>query len=313
MSDIDYTALDGRSLRLFLAVLEEKSVTAAAERLGVTQSAVSHTLEKLRAIMQDPLFVKSGRGIVATAHAQALAERAQTLLDDMKAFTAGARFEPAGTTALFTVAANDFQRDLLLPGFFRGARRAAPGVRLRVIPSGAPSADLLRENRCDLVITPIPPTGADIIQKRLLRDRFACFYDPRARAAPASLADYVAARHVAVVFDNYDKLEFDKALDAHGIRRADVVTVANFSGVPVFLRGTDLLATVPSLLRTELMREFAIADYAFAGGDLADHTELRMYMVWHRRNHLDPAHCWLRATLEEVAQATVGQITGDAA
>jgi len=76
MKEIDHLALDGHALELFLAVLEEGSVTAAATRLGLTQSAVSHALNKLRRIAGDPLFAKSGRGIVATAHAQALAKGA---------------------------------------------------------------------------------------------------------------------------------------------------------------------------------------------------------------------------------------------
>ena len=121
MSEIDHLDLDGHLLRLLLAVHEEGSITRAAQRLGVTQSAVSHLLDKLRAIVGDPLFVKSGRGIVATAHAELLAGRARVLLDDLRAFsTAG--FEPARLAACFTVAANDLQRDLLLPALLRRLR-----------------------------------------------------------------------------------------------------------------------------------------------------------------------------------------------
>jgi molybdenum-dependent DNA-binding transcriptional regulator ModE len=82
MKKIDHLALDGHALALFLAVLEEGSVTSAATRLGLTQSAVSHGLNKLRRIVGDPLFAKSGRGIVATAHAQALAAKARALIDE---------------------------------------------------------------------------------------------------------------------------------------------------------------------------------------------------------------------------------------
>jgi DNA-binding transcriptional LysR family regulator len=95
MKKIDHLALDGHALELFLAVLEEGSVTAAATRLGLTQSAVSHALNKLRRIVGDPLFAKSGRGIVATAHAQALAAKARALIDEMRSFAGGVSFEPA--------------------------------------------------------------------------------------------------------------------------------------------------------------------------------------------------------------------------
>ncbi len=86
--------------RLLLAVHEEGSITRA--RLGVTQSAVSHLLDKLRAIVGDLLFVKSGRGIVATAQAELLAGRARVLLDELRAFSTAAGFEPARLTACFT-------------------------------------------------------------------------------------------------------------------------------------------------------------------------------------------------------------------
>src|SRR5262249_46900830 len=97
MNEIDHFALDGHALRLFLAVLEEGAVPRAARRLDLTQSAVSHGLDRLRRIASDPLFVKSGRGIVATAHAESLAEPARALLERMQAFAQGSRFEPSTT------------------------------------------------------------------------------------------------------------------------------------------------------------------------------------------------------------------------
>src|SRR3990172_2614702 len=118
MKKIDQLALDGHALRLFLAVLNEGSVTAAAARLGLTQSAVSHALQKLRDIDGDPLFVKSGRGIIATAHARSLAQQARALLDAMKVFASGASFDASTARLAFTIAANDFQRVLLLPPLF---------------------------------------------------------------------------------------------------------------------------------------------------------------------------------------------------
>jgi DNA-binding transcriptional LysR family regulator len=144
MSQFDHLDLDGHLLRLLLAVVEEGSVTQAAQRLGVTQSAVSHLLDKLRAIVGDPLFVKSGRGIVPTARAQALAIDARRLLDELRSFSSAAEFDPAKLSALVTIAANDLQRDLLLPSFLRYVRGQAPGFALRVIQSGAPTAEPAR-------------------------------------------------------------------------------------------------------------------------------------------------------------------------
>lgn len=301
MSKIDHLALDGRLLALLVAVTEEGSVTRAAHRLGVTQSAVSHLLDKLRVIVGDPLFVRAGRGIVATARARELTRRARGLLEELRDFAAVDRFDPASITATVTVAANDLQRDLLLPPFLARARRQAPGLVLRVIPSGVPAAELLRAEHCQLLVTPRPPAGADILQKRLFEDRYRVFFDPRARAAPRSAKAYLAAEHVGVVYERLGPLEVDRELAARGVRRRFVALVPGFSGIPPFLRGTPLLATVPGLLRTDLLRGFESCEVPVRCAPMP------MYLVWHRRHQADPMHRWLRDTLEAVVGPALAQ------
>ena len=299
-------SLDGRSLQVFLAVLETGSVTAAAAKLGVTQSAISHTLEKLRGLLNDPLFVKSGRGVVATAHAQSLADPARRLLDDMQALARGSRFEPAATEIRFIVAANDFQRDLLLPQF---RARVAPKIKrlsIEVIPSEAPSADMLRERHADLIITPRPPEGIDILQKRLLVDKVVCFFDSKSRKAPRTLKDYLSAEHVAVVYEGGRKTLFDQEIERVAGRRQLNVTVPNFSGVAAFLEGSTMLASLPSLMRTGIMRGFGSSPLP------CKISALPMYMVWHRRDLEDPASQWLRGELEATAQEVIARIRGTA-
>ncbi|WP_341702151.1 LysR family transcriptional regulator [Ferrovibrio sp.] len=304
MSNIDHLELDGHALRLFLAVLEEGSVTAAAARLGQTQSAVSHSLQKLRRILRDPLFVKSGRGIIATAHARALAEQARLLLDGMQAFASGADFDPSQADLALTIAANDFQRDLLLPTLFRLLEARTRSISLRAIPSQVPTADLLRDSHCDLLISPLPPAGTDVLQKRLLVDRYVCYYDAAERGAPADAAEFLAARHVTVVYSDNERLQFDKQLGAAGYDRQVAVSVPSFAGVPAFLRGSRMLACLPSLLQGQLMRGFAAAPLPLAAAD-RDFATLPMYMAWHRRMQQDPAHIWLRGMVEQAAAAAL--------
>ena len=115
MNKIDYLSLDGSTLRTFLTVLEESSVSRAAERLGVTQSAVSHTLDKLRVILEDPLFVRAGRGIESTARARALRASVESILDDLKSLTNKRKFDPLIEQMSFTIAANYFPIQLIFP------------------------------------------------------------------------------------------------------------------------------------------------------------------------------------------------------
>ena len=301
MNPIDTLNLDFRALSTFLAVLDEGSVSRAAVRLGVTQSAVSHTLERLRQALGDPLFVKSGRGIVPTRYALQAGPHIRQILDDMQSLSAGPPFSPATAEFTFTIAANDYQRDLLLPGLVRILRREAPGISLQVIPSGIPSADMLRKDVCDLIISPHPPEATDIMQRGLMADRMVVFYDPAHREPPKDLADYLKADHIALLFATGEKPSLDISISARGLTRRNVVTVSNFSGLPEFLRGTDMLATAPERMSKHLMRDFAWVPLPF------DFKPFTLLMLWHRRNQNDPAHKWLRNQVNAVA-ATVNRL-----
>ncbi len=303
MNEFDHFDLDGHALRLFLAVLEEGSVTAAADRLGLTQSAVSHALQKIRGIVRDPLFVKSGRGIAPTAHANALAQDARRLLADLKEFTRGASFDPRTTALFLTVAANDLQRDVLLPEFLHALKREFASVRLRIVPSDQPTPEMLREDRCDLVISPFPPSGVDILQKRLFDDEYVCFHDPQGREAPSSAEDYLAAEHVTVVYTSRVGLGFDTAMEAAGHHRRFSVEVVNFAGVPAFLRGSRRLASLPRGLAAGVMRNFVVTPLPVRVRE----ASFSMYLSWHRRNSDDPTHALVRKLLlREATRAASG-------
>jgi len=294
MSKFDYSDLDGHLLQLLVTVMEAGSVTGAAQRLGVTQSGVSHLLEKLRAITGDPLFVKSGRGIVPTARAEELAGQARALLRQMQHFAHSGEFDPARWQTTFTIAANDFQRDLLLPALAARLREAAPGVALRIIPSTIPRLEMLRNDDCQLVISPRPPDGADIVQKRLFEDEYRVFYDPAVRQAPASAAEYLAADHATVVYEPRRSLDLDQLLASQGLQRRFAVMVPSFSALPAFVRGTALLTTVPGLLARQ-----TFTGLASCAPPVACPT-MPMYMIWHARYQQDVAHRWLRTQLEAV-------------
>jgi DNA-binding transcriptional LysR family regulator len=296
MNRIDACEIDGRLLQLLLAVLECGSVTAAAVKLGVTQSAVSHGLERLRALTGDALFVKSGRSIAATARAEALAQPARELLAAMQRFAHNEDFDPSHWRGQFTIAANDFQRDLLLPPLLARMREQAPGLALRVVPSAVPRLETLRNDDCQLVISPRPPEGADIVQKRLFQDRYRVFYDARVREAPGSMTEYLEADHATVVYEPRRSLDLDQQLEARGVQRRFAVMVPGFAALAPFLRGTRLLATVPGLLGRQTLAEFASCEPPMRC------PTMPMYALWHVRYQQDPAHRWLLGKLFEVVE-----------
>lgn len=304
MNDFDVLQLDGRQLRLLLTVLETGSITRAAERLGLTQSAVSHGVQRLRALLGDPLFVKSGRGIVATARAQSLQGPTRELLAALQRFAHAGAFDPRHWQAQVTVAANDLQRDLLLPPLLQRLRCHAPGVTLRIVPSGAPGPEVLREQRVNLLLTPRPPLAEDLLQRRLFQDRWVVFYDAAQRPAPQTLQDYLAADHVTVVYEGGRTLALDDWMLRRGVRRRFCASVPAFAGLGALLRGSDLLATAPSGLGRHLLAGLAQVPPALPC------PPLPVYMVWHRRDHDDAAHRWLREQLLAVAATLPDAATG---
>jgi DNA-binding transcriptional LysR family regulator len=286
--------LNGRLLQLLVVVVEEGSITRAAERLGVTQSAVSHLLDKLRTLLNDPLFVKSGRGIVATDRAERLAREARVLLEEMRRFTRVEEFDPSMLQTTYTIAANDFQRDLLLPTLFERLHTQAPGLSLRVINSGVPTVEMLRDEQCQLVISPRPPDASDVLQKRLFESAYRVFFDNACRSAPSSLEEYQSAEHITVSYDPPRQLDIDQLLASRGIKRLFRIRVPGIAGIAPFLRGSQMLTTLPGLLQNNMLRGFESCQVPI------DCPPMPMYMIWHMRYRHDPVHSWVRGELESV-------------
>jgi DNA-binding transcriptional LysR family regulator len=244
----------------------------------------------------DPVVVKSGRGVVPTVHARELAGKARVLLDELRSFAYATDFHPEEQSGQLTIAADDLQRDLLLPGLMKQLKRTAPQLTLRVIPSGIPTLEMFRSNLCLLAISPRPPEGSDILQKRLLTDHYLVFFDASQRAAPASLEEYSAAEHVTVSYTSTQHLEIDRHLEERGIERRFGVEVSSFAGIPAFIHGSDRLATLPSLLRHDLLKDLQYCELPLPS------PPLPIYMIWHARYQHDPAHIWLRQQLDAVTQ-----------
>jgi len=294
MKNMHLWELDGRALALLVAVYEEGSVTRAAPRLGLSPSAVSHALDRLRTILGDALFVREGRGITPTAHMVEIVDQARALLVALEQLGKRADFDPSVVEGEFVIAANDYQRDLLLPAFFRIVRRDMPGLDLRVIFSGFANIDLLRKRQCDLVLTPDPPDGTEFMQRPILEDHYACFFDP-ATPPPLDLDDYMTRPHGKVVFTADEISHLDRVLlPTHGERRV-VLKVASFAAIASMLPGTDIIATLPSRLGQTTLIHLASCPCP------APTLPLLLHLVWHRRDHERPLSRHMRAMIRDVA------------
>ncbi len=297
MSKIDFTDLDGKVLRVFLTILEESSVSKAADRLCVTQSAISHTLSKLRHVLGDPLFVRSGHGLTPTERALSLKEPVQKVLDDMRALTAERPFDPLSEEISIRIATNDMPRELIFPRLLRSARAEGARLRLEFIPSGVPDPDLLRSDRCQLMLTPLPPDGPDIFQKRLLTSPLMVYFDASQTNPPDSWDSYCQRDHVDVRFaDGRSARAVMQGVD-HSRIRPPIVTLPNFTAIPAFVLGSDLISTDTALMSRGPLAALDCAPLPFQCDPVS------IFMVWHQRSTNDPAHRWLRARIEAIAGA----------
>ncbi|MEM1201816.1 MAG: LysR family transcriptional regulator [Acidobacteriota bacterium] len=289
-------SLSGKTLRTLLAVLEERSVTRAAARLGVTQSAVSHALERLREVLGDPLFLRSGSGVEPTRRALELRMPVLEILDRMKELTSGRAFDPTQARMSFVVAANDFQRELLFPGLLRELLSEGVDVRFRFPPSGVPTLDLLQGAQCDLAVTPFPPESSNILQSLLFEGSMVSFFDSAQRKAPTTLEDFLGSEFVDAQFPNYSSALVALRSDMRSRLPPPRVTVPNFGAIPSFLRGSRMITCQTDLMAQGPLQGFASAPLPF------ENPPVKMYMIWHRRDHLDPGHRWLRGRIKDSAQ-----------
>jgi len=298
MNKIDHLELDGKLLTTFLTVLEEMSVSRSAERLGVTQSAVSHSLDKLRAIFDDPLFVRVGRGIESTARARELRTPVEGVLDNLKSLTDHRTFDPRAEKMDFTIAANDFPIQLIFPKLLNELSEEGIYPRIRFIPSGIPSVSILRASRYRMLITPTPPDDPDLEKVSLIQTKMEIFFDSKVMKPPKTRKQLAESNYVDVRFsDTESSLMALPSFDTS--KMTPVISVPNFSSLTPMIKGTDRITIQLAAMKLGLLKELDAAPLPFKT------KSLNLYLIWHRRENDDPAHQWLRQRII----ATVDSIT----
>jgi DNA-binding transcriptional LysR family regulator len=297
MNKIDYLGLDGHTLRTFLVVLEEMSVSRAAERLGVTQSAVSHTLDKLRGVFDDPLFVRIGRGIEPTARARELRTSVEAVLDDLKSLTHYREFDPLVEQMEFTIATNDFPLQLIFPKLLKEMYEQGIDLRIRFIPSGIPSVSILRASRYRMLITPTPPDDADLEKVSLIQSKMEIFYDSTVRKPPKTWEQFAESKYVDVRFsDTEASIMALPSIDTSKMN-PPTITVPNFSSLAPMIKGTDRITSQLGVMKLGLLKELDSVPLPFKT------DTLDLFLIWHRRENDDPAHQWLRQKILETVNS----------
>jgi DNA-binding transcriptional LysR family regulator len=288
MNKIDHLTLDGQTLTTFLTVLEETSVSRAADRLGVSQSAVSHTLDKLRKLFSDPLFVRVGRGIAPTARALKLRAPVESVLNDLKALTEKRNFDPLGEQMEFTIACNDFPLQLIFPKLLIELTDEGVDLRIRFISAGIPRASTLRASRYRLLISPTPPSDPDLVKVSLVESKMAVFYDAGSRKPPKTRKQYIDSNYVDVRFSDTESALMALPLADRSALNAATVSVPNFGSLAPMISGTQNITTQLDIMKLGLLKQLDCCPLPF------ETKPLHLFLIWHRREHDDPAHQWFR-------------------
>jgi DNA-binding transcriptional LysR family regulator len=298
----DIRTLDLNLLRTLDALLDERSVTRAAVRLGLTQPAVSGALARLRDALGDALFVRTQRGLLPTPRAEAMAGPLKRVLADAEALVRTPAFEPSTAALRLSVVASDYAQRVIVTPFLARLRRAAPGLSLSMRPlEPARVAALFEQGQVDLAILPTTLAPAHLYGRRLLDDRYVMAMradHPAAARLPISLEDFVELEHALVSPDGGGfRGPVDEALEAQGLARRVVASAPSFLGLLDLLRATDLVAAVPERLVRGVPDLVASALPVSTPG-------FTMIAAWHARTHLDPAYRWVREQLSALVAAS---------
>nr|WP_041376226.1 LysR family transcriptional regulator [Polymorphum gilvum] len=297
MQKFDLTDLDFRALKTLRLVYDLGSFTRAAELLGQNQSTVSYTIERLRGVFGDVLFVRQGRGVAPTARCDEIVAGVRAILDQVTALAEPPDFDPLRTEADVILSCNHYERAVILPAVLRHLRREAPGIRLKILQSRTDGHQQLRRGECDLLLSPVHGAGKQAFRRLVLEDGYVCIADPDNPVCGGTLtADaYAAARHVLISYEGAWKPGYLELAEAQGVTAEVIVDLPSSGELGRLIAGTDLVATVPRLLAATLGDAVARLPAPFD-------SRLKVYQYWTTRTNLSPIHRWFRDLVSEEAR-----------
>ncbi|APW40041.1 LysR family transcriptional regulator [Rhodoferax koreense] len=289
-------------LPVFLALMEERSVTRAAARLGITQPALSNALTRLRTMLMDPLFIRERYGMHPTPKAQELAPVIAAALAALDGVILGQQaFDPAKADLLLTIAPNSYVEFVLVPAIVARLRERAPGIRLRLTPYGSDLAETgVISGSTAMALGRFVDPPDNLVVQHLMDDGLACIVragHPQVGEV-LSKAQYEQLRHVNMLPPGRLRVGLFQALERQGLKREVAVSVTHFLAIPEMVAVTDYCATLPRLICRHLAHDARLKVLP----PPVDLGTFPVQMAWHVRYRDDPAHRWLRSLFDEVAK-----------
>ena len=287
---------DFASLHVLKCVHDQRSIRGAAEMLEKNQSTVSYTIDRLRQIFGDPLFVRLGRGIEPTPRCTAIVKGAEELLQRFQALLTTEEFDPTVSNERFVLSCNFYERSIFLPKLMQRVRREAPNVRIVVIQANSEGHRHLENGDCDVVIAPLTAETSGIYARELIRESYACFVAPDSRFTrePLTLEAYSRAKHILVRHAPHWRPYYRETLDRLGVSLDIVLEVPSFGIVDHIIENCDLIFTASAGFERIFCPRLTMIPAPFD-------CDFPIRMYWSSRTHKSPAHIWFRSMIQQVA------------
>jgi DNA-binding transcriptional LysR family regulator len=308
--------LDFNLLICFDVLIAERHVTHAAERLNMSQSAMSSALAKLRDVFNDALLVRSPHGMVPTTRALELIEPVRRVIREMEEVIQPSRdFAPAQSNKTFAFIGTDYAEYVLLPRLIERLEREAPGVKIIYRPPNPKHlVELMAAGEVDLCLSYLPDPPPALHARFVYHDRFVCLVrrdHPAVREA-LTIGQFAELSHVQVLPKDLPMFgtPIDEALSAQNIVRKIAVWEPSFLVIPHLIATSSLITTVPERL-ARMCAEMLPLKILEPPLQL---PALNVSLYWHDRTHLSPAHQWLRNLVHAVARevSVTNEPNGDA-
>ena len=284
------------------ALLTEKHVTRTGLRLHLSQPAISHSLNKLRVLLDDPLLIRQGNEVVLSAFAQNLQAPLKDILGQIETLLGQSiDFVPVDSQRTFRVAMSDYGAAIVLPKLIVQLRAQAPGTSLVVIQdSRLGMLEQVEQGKIDLAVGVFAALPADVSSDVLFEETFTCLLNRRSlpENGVLDLDSYLARPHLLVSTDGSTQGEVDNVLRSQGLQRRVAVNVPHWGAAPGMIADTDLILTVA----TRTLDNLPLGDTLVALAPPLTVAPFNYVQVWHNRFNQDPAHRWLRELVKQVSK-----------
>jgi DNA-binding transcriptional LysR family regulator len=294
-------AIDLNLLVVFDAIMRDRSVTRAGQRLSLSQPAMSHALTRLRHMLKDDLFVRSPNGMMPTPRAEQLATPIRIALDGLQQSLEPVQFDPVETTATFRVAVDNYAAIVLVAPIAAHVSRIAPGVKLDFRPSGTLNVpDLLDRSELQLAIGPHGAHGERFSLRRLLQDQFVVVHrkgHPAAKAREFSTEKLASLPQLEISSAQFGA-EFIEASPGRAKSAPKPAMRAPFLSAAQILATSDLVSVLPLNVAKNMTRSHQLVFHRLSRSP----KPIEATMMWLRRLDNQPAHAWLRDVIGYVTQ-----------